>query len=170
MKDFQFSLWDSCPAAPGVMKFHTFSFNSLYEILFLKLLLHLQLLSSFQFSLWDSIKIKLIGTSIGKFPFNSLYEILQKNKEMVRKWMKKSFNSLYEIRNKIVVNINIRKEDFQFSLWDSAIRYNFPKGTYPELSILFMRFPINNIAIKEKIRNTFNSLYEILTHLNIPPP
>ena len=52
------------------------------------------------------------------------------------------------------------KKFFQFSLWDSIVGTN-NKVTYNFLSILFMRFPSSSLLLLNRVRPSFNSLYEI---------
>ena len=79
--------------------------------------------------------------------------------------MKLTFNSLYEIRNIVVPELEKTwKNNFQFSLWDSkgAIHY-IDVIPLNELSILSMRFVVEaKYQDRWIVKIAFNSLYEIL--------
>ena len=119
------------------MLLRLWTFNSLYEILFVwySIICSFRLLSIL-FMRFDKSTGQVL--SVLQAPFNSLYEILRICVFLKILKYKPSFNSLYEI---LRITINVYYESwsiFQFSLWDSPICF------WIKLTVI-----------------TFNSLYEI---------
>ena len=99
-------------------------------------------LGAFQFSLWDSMMKKTLMMT-KKNSFNSLYEIHQSiSIEIVYSFTLLSILFM-RFKSRVYWEVYVRRENFQFSLWDS-LPLNSGFWRIYSLSILFMRFPSEN--------------------------
>ena len=157
---FQFSLWDSLMSTLSHTSFSAFTFNSLYEILVVCMLKHVNCrltfnslyeihlarpssqiwsMGLFQFSLWDSVYIEGKDQYTGKYTFNSLYEILL-GLRYDGSEVSLSFNSLYEIRDEDSEGWGDWRLSILFMRFTIEEKEILKEHGFLELSILFMRF------------------------------